>query len=179
MAFLLYNAKGQGFCGALTFFRFRAIHRAGGNQNGSKSNRARDNPSWPRNRLWKDSYHAGSFNDYCPARLCLFACLCHMCAEFFLRRELTGIITLNPLNASLSVYGVSTAKAHLSHRCIGIHRTACFTRWLRRSCRKLFSSVGLCFALSQAALTLSMPTVMPSDTNTFCFYPKQTEFKKI
>jgi hypothetical protein len=44
---------------------------------------------------------------------------------------------------------------------IGIHLTDCFTHWFKRSCRKAFSSPGFCFADSQAALTLSMPTVMP------------------
>ena len=41
----------------------------------------------------------------------------------------------------------------------GIHRTACFTHWHRRSCLNRFSSAGFCLALSQAASSFSTSTV--------------------
>lgn len=44
-----------------------------------------------------------------------------------------------------------------------IQRTACFTHWFSRNCLNEFSSPGFCLADSQAASTLSIPTVMPRD----------------
>jgi hypothetical protein len=55
----------------------------------------------------------------------------------------------------------------LSDLSIGIQRTDCFTHWFNRSCRKLFSSAGFCFADSQAAFTLSIPIVIPRERLAF------------
>ena len=56
-----------------------------------------------------------------------------------------------------------TFPPHKSHFSIGIHLIDCFTHWLSLNCLNAFSSPGFCCADSQAALTLSSATVIPSD----------------
>lgn len=76
-------------------------------------------------------------------------------------------------HANLVAVEVQKGTAVVANTAAAAMGVACFTHWFKRSCLKAFSSAGFCCADSQAACTLSMPTVIPREglRSLFCSFP--------